>query len=191
MINSLLFCKDDSSRLIFDGLCDDDVFLKRDAQDRDRSFFVGDLSFNIKRDSSFYLYSFSFKNRLPNRDSRHLSSNCIILNELLGADFKIQTGRLLVRKDWLKKFGSKTLFSKFNIKKDYIFTGDIIKVSKKYKCFIDRRCDMLKFLKDLSQVFKSKYKIKLLGKNTTQRSLMIELDSIVIPDPSLFVIESL
>ena len=185
---SLLFCKNDVSCLVFDGLCDRQL-KSIDNLNANDCFFVDDLSFHIKHDSSIFLHSFVFKDRANGNLDDVLLRNINILNDLLNTNFKIKKSSVIVRKDWLSKFGSNTLFKKYNIKKDYSMSGNLVEIPKTYECYIDKQCNIINHMKSLSLLFKSRLKIKLLSKNIKRRALMIKCNDTLIPDPSLFSIE--
>ena len=80
MINSLLYCTDNSSSLVFNGFCGKDAIGEvKNIVNRSDGFCIDDLSFNVKIDGSIYLCSPSFS-----RDKKKgsLRANCIILNKL-------------------------------------------------------------------------------------------------------------
>ena len=182
---SLLFCKNDVSCLVFDGLCDRQL-KSIDNLNANDCFFVDDLSFHIKHDSSIFLHSFVFKDRANGNLDDVLLRNINILNDLLNTNFKIKKSSVIVR---LSKFGSNTLFKKYNIKKDYSMSGNLVEIPKTYECYIDKQCNIINHMKSLSLLFKSRLKIKLLSKNIKRRALMIKCNDTLIPDPSLFSIE--
>ena len=61
MINSLLYCTDNSSSLVFNGFCGKDAIGEvKNIVNRSDGFCIDDLSFNVKIDGSIYLCSPSF-----------------------------------------------------------------------------------------------------------------------------------
>ena len=110
MIDSILFCKDGESRLIFNGLCENPLIYDGDLSIKKDSFFIDKLSFKVESKSGNYLLLFPFGSKNSSVE--------------LGSE---SSGRIFVRSDWLAAFGANTMFSKFNIKKDYVFNCQCIR----------------------------------------------------------------
>jgi len=122
------------------------------------------------------------------KTSTYLESNCKILNDLFDFNFQISNGRFFIRKDWIANHSKGTIFGKFNRKKDYIFNGKVIKVSRDCKVKSNIQCEVMKYLINLSKDMKSKYRVKTIGKEMTLKTSIIKNGNMSILDPSTFVI---
>ncbi len=191
MINSLLYRKGGSSHFLFNGFCDN-ILSSRESLDSQDCFFVDNMSFNIKFDNCFYLFSFLFNHKMSKNPNRFIMSNCVFLNDLFGVKcFFFYNSSMIIRGDWLKLFGSNTLFRKFNKKKDYSFLGDMVGVTEGFECYVDKNCNIHDRLMHLSTFLKRGYRVRSVAKSTTIRSLIIRVNGVEVPDPSLFVIEKI
>tara|TARA_Y100000034_G_scaffold92333_1_gene111553 strand:- start:2617 stop:3192 length:576 start_codon:yes stop_codon:yes gene_type:complete len=191
MINSLLYRKGDSSLFLFNGFCDN-ILSSRDELDTADCFFVDNMSFNIRLDNYFYLFSFLFNHKMSKNPNRFLLSNCVFLNEMLNVKcFCFYDSNIIVRKDWLSKFSPSTLFGKFNKKKDYSFLGNLVKISEECECYVDKNCNIHDRLAHLSTLLKKGYRVRSIAKSRVVRSFIIRVNEIEVPDPSLFVIEKI
>tara|TARA_Y100000034_G_scaffold121645_1_gene166145 strand:+ start:586 stop:1143 length:558 start_codon:yes stop_codon:yes gene_type:complete len=185
MIDSILFCKDNKSCLIFDGLCKNTLSTKGKPLGS-VDFFVDDLSFSVFVGSFVYLFILEFNSKKVDT-----GMTCEILNKEIGTDFCIEKGRIFMRKSWLEEFGNNTMFSKFNIKKDYVFNCDLIKVNRDVEFIITEKCNLSKYIHSLSKLLKGKYKIRMSGRSIKRRALIFNMNNVDIMDPSLFSLEKI
>ena len=142
MINLLLYRKDKSSCLIFKDFCSGDI-LSSMKPGCSSSFCINNLSFSVMYSGDLYLCSPVLDKR---KTSTYLESNCKILNDLFDFNFQILNGRFFIRKDWIANHSKGTIFGKFNRKKDYIFNGKVIKVSRDCKIKSNIQCEVMKYL---------------------------------------------
>lgn len=190
MIDSILFCKNGESSLVFDGLCKDQLSII-DKPLLFPGFLVDDLSFRVFVGSFIYLFSFEFDNKYSKKNKVDIGVTCEVLNKEIGADFSIDKGRVFVRKNWLEMFGVNTMFSKFNIKKDYVFKCNLVRVPSDIKFNIIEDCNLVSYIHGLSKILKGKYKVRIFGRSTRRKALVFSIDNTEILDPSLFALEKI
>ena len=183
MIDSILFCKDNKSCLIFDASYDHPLFRQRICNGGN-GFFMDDISFQVSMNPFLYLCSFKFRGK-----ENYLKSNCEILKNELGFNLKIESGRVFVRKCWLERFGSNTMLGKFNIKNNYIFKFDLIRLSNNIKIREIRGQDSDSLINGLLELLGEKYKIRQLRDLTKRHPLILRINDNDILDPSLVKIE--
>lgn len=185
MINSLLYCMGDRSSLLFRDFCRGEIFDKREVGSSDR-FFIDDLSFNVRVDDDFYLCSPVLSKNIK---STTLESNCNILNRLFDFNFQPIGARFFIRKEWLKKYGRKTIFKNFNVKRDYMFSGMAIKVPSKCEVSVGVNCNVVDYMVNMSRIFKSKYRVGMTSGDVRRKTLIIKYNDISILDPSTFILK--
>jgi hypothetical protein len=190
MIDSILFSKEDKSCLIFDGLCKDQLSTV-DQPLVSPGFFVDDLSFRVFVGSFIYLFSFELDNKYSKQKKVDIGITCEVLNKEISADFSMDKGRIFIRKKWLEMFGVNTMFSKFNIKKDYVFKCNLVRVPSDIKFNIIEDCNLTSYIHVLSKILKGRYKVRIFGRSTKRRALVFSINNIEILDPSLFALEKI
>jgi len=189
MIDSILYCRREKSCLVFDVSCNN-CLLERDLNIDSDGFFMDNLSFHVVVNSILYLCSFSFSNKYFKEKEDSLRLNCEILNKELGLSLSVESGRTFVRKSWIEKFGSGTMLSKLNIKNNHIAKGSTV-------CFANtevdilRDCDLTEHMCALSELFRGKYRVKLLCSLPKKHALVFRIKDRTVLDPSLFALEKI